>query len=45
MLKDFKDFSLALGMLSATTNATKFAQVYQKLAKIGQICRNLLKDN
>jgi hypothetical protein len=29
-LKGFKDFNLALGMLIATTNATKDAQIYLK---------------
>jgi hypothetical protein len=32
-LKGFKNFSLALGMLSMTINATKFAQICPKLPK------------
>jgi hypothetical protein len=32
-VEGFKDFSLALGMLSATTNATNSAQNYQNLSK------------
>jgi hypothetical protein len=43
-LEGFKDFSLALGMLSATVNAANFAQIYPicpKLQKFAKICPNL----
>ena len=33
-LNSFKDFSLALGMLSAIANVANFAKIYQKFAKI-----------
>jgi hypothetical protein len=40
----FKDFSPSSGMLSATVNARKSAQICQKLPKTAQICPNLPKD-
>jgi hypothetical protein len=33
-LEGFKDFTLALGMLSTTVNAINFAQIYPKSTQI-----------
>jgi hypothetical protein len=40
----FEDFSPSSGMLSATVNAGKSAQICPKLPKTAQICQNLPKD-
>jgi hypothetical protein len=40
----FEDFSPSLGMLSATVNAGKSAQICPNLPKTAKICQNLTKD-
>jgi hypothetical protein len=40
----FEDFSPSLGMLSATVNAGKFAQICPNLPKTAQNCPNLPKS-
>jgi hypothetical protein len=43
-LWDFEDFSPSSGMVSATVNAGKSAQICPKLPKTAKICQNLPKD-
>jgi hypothetical protein len=40
----FEDFNPSSGMLPATMNVGKFAQIYSKLLKIAKICQSLPKD-
>jgi hypothetical protein len=43
-LWSFEDFSPSLGMLLATVNAGKSAQICPKLPKTAKICQNLPKN-